>query len=241
MRGDGPIDEMKETSGNRDVNQGSSSSVTAAAAISALQEAGNKMSRDIIKSSYRAYTKINYLCIELIRQFYTFQRTFRIKGLDGAFEYIQYSNANLIPQQVAMGLGIQGYRKPIFDITIKPQKSNPFSRMSQNELAKELYGNHFFDPLMANQALQALDMMDFEGKESVVEKIQQSYMQYQMAQQQAMMMGMGIAQANANISSKEGSSIPADGGIAGAVSNATTPYAQKMAERARADISGDNK
>ena len=37
------IDELKETSSNRDVSQGSSSGgVTAAAAIAALQEAGNK-------------------------------------------------------------------------------------------------------------------------------------------------------------------------------------------------------
>ena len=49
------IDELKETSSNRDVSQGSTSGgVTAAAAIAALQEAGNKQSRDIIAASYRS-------------------------------------------------------------------------------------------------------------------------------------------------------------------------------------------
>ena len=65
------IDELKETSSNRDVSQGSTSGgVTAAAAIAALQEAGNKTSRDMIASSYRSYTQECYLAIELIRQFY---------------------------------------------------------------------------------------------------------------------------------------------------------------------------
>ena len=47
------IEELKETSGNRDFSQGSTTSgVTAASAIAALQEAGSKLSRDMIKGSY---------------------------------------------------------------------------------------------------------------------------------------------------------------------------------------------
>lgn len=65
------IEELKETSGNRDFSQGGTSSgVTAASAIAALQEAGSKLSRDMIKSSYRSFTRVCNLCIELIRQFY---------------------------------------------------------------------------------------------------------------------------------------------------------------------------
>ena len=64
------IDELKETSSNRDVSQGSTSGgVTSGAAISALQEAGNKQSRDMISASYRAYTRECYLAIELMRHF----------------------------------------------------------------------------------------------------------------------------------------------------------------------------
>ena len=49
------IEEMKDTAANRDVNSGGiGSSVTAAAAIAALQEAGNKASRDMLAASYRA-------------------------------------------------------------------------------------------------------------------------------------------------------------------------------------------
>ena len=56
---------------------------------------------------------------------------------------------------------------PSFDIKITAQKKNPFARVSQNELAKELYSMGFFKPELANQALGALELMDFEGKDTV--------------------------------------------------------------------------
>ena len=78
------VNELKETSSNRDFNQGGTTSgVTAAAAISALQESGNKTSRDIIKASYRVYKQLCIMAIELIRQFYDTKRTFRILGENG--------------------------------------------------------------------------------------------------------------------------------------------------------------
>lgn len=70
------IEEMKETASNRDVTSGGTASgITAASAISALQEAGNKVSRSIISASYRNFTKTCKLCIELMRQFYDEPRT----------------------------------------------------------------------------------------------------------------------------------------------------------------------
>ena len=52
------VAELKEISGNRDVNQGGATSgLTAASAIAALQEAGSKLSRDMLKSSYRSFAK----------------------------------------------------------------------------------------------------------------------------------------------------------------------------------------
>jgi hypothetical protein len=175
------IDELKETSSNRDVSQGSSSGgVTAAAAIAALQEAGNKTSRDMIAAAYRSYTQECYLAIELIRQFYDEMRTFRIVGEKGGYEYVQYSNANIKGVPVAPYLGQemqpgyeQTYRVPVFDVVVKPQKRSPYSKMAQNELAKELYQMGFFNPQLAEQVLTALEMMDFDGEEKVKEKVQQ--------------------------------------------------------------------
>ena len=54
------------------------------------------------------------------------------------------------------------------------QKSSSYSKMAQNELALQFYGQGFFNPQMADQALAALDMMEFRGKESVVQRISQN-------------------------------------------------------------------
>lgn len=171
------INELKETSANRDVTQGSTNSgVTAAAAIAALQEAGNKTSRDMIAGSYRAYVKLDYLIIELIRQFYTERRWFRIAGQgEDGYGFLDYSNAALADQRVGEDeAGQPLVRRPVFDIKVRAQKRSPFSRMSQNELAKELYAAGVFDPSRAQEALGMLEMMDFEGKDAVVERVRRS-------------------------------------------------------------------
>ena len=196
------IDELKETSSNRDVSQGSSSGgVTAAAAIAALQEAGNKTSRDMINASYRSYTQECYLAIELIRQFYDEERTFRITGSTGKNEYIQFSNANIQPQPLPPAYPgqelepgyVEAQRKPVFDIVVKPQKRSPYSKMAQNELAKELYQLGFFNPQLAEQSLAALDLMDFDGQEKVRDKVQQGQtLMNQLAAMQDQMNKMGL-------------------------------------------------
>lgn len=178
------IDELKETSGNTDFSQGSTTSgVTAASAIAALQEAGSKLSRDMIKTSYRNFVRINYLIIELIRQFYDEPRSFRITGNNNQAEFIEYTNRRIKEQRQGVDFGIDmGYRRPVFDIKVSAQKNSPFSRISQNELAKELYSMNCFNPQMADQALVALEMMNFEGKDKVVEKVMQNGTLYQMVQ-----------------------------------------------------------
>lgn len=176
------IDELKETSSNRDVSQGSTSGgVTAAAAISALQEAGNKQSRDMIAASYRSYVRECYLAIELIRQFYDETRSFRITGETGKYEFVDFNNKMMqgepIPpayegQELEAGY-VELFRKPVYDIVVKPQKRSPYSKMAQNELAKELYNMGFFNPQLAEQSMTALELMDFDGIEGVKDKVQQ--------------------------------------------------------------------
>lgn len=184
------IDELKETSGNRDFSQGGTTSgVTAASAIAALQEAGSKLSRDMIKASYRSFTRTTYRCVELIRQFYTEPRSFRITGEKGEEEFAQYDNSTIAPQYQGNDFGLDmGTRMPIFDIKVTSQKSNPFAKIAQNELAKELYGMGIFSPEYADQALIVLDMMDFEGKDAVIQKISHNSMLAQQMQQMQMQM-----------------------------------------------------
>ena len=171
------IEEMKDTAANRDVNSGGvGSGVTAAAAIAALQEAGNKVSRDMISASYRAYVDIVSMCIELMRQFYDTARTFRVTGANaGEYDFVEMSNASIRPQLMPSAYPEQApvYRQPVFDIKIRAQRKNPFSRMEQNERAKELYSLGFFNPERAQEAMGALNMMEFEGIDKVREQVQQ--------------------------------------------------------------------
>jgi hypothetical protein len=193
------IDELKEVTGNRDISTGGTSSgVTAASAIAAMQEAGSKLSRDNCKASYRAFRKVCMMVIELIRQFYDVPRCFRIMGENGAARYVEYSNAGITPQFQGIEMSVDmGYRTPLFDIEITAQKQSPYSKMSQNELALQFYQAGFFNPQMADQALACLDMMDFDRKQFIMQKISQNggmYQQMLMMQQQMLMMAQALDQ-----------------------------------------------
>ena len=187
------IDELKETTGNRDISTGGTTSgVTAASAIAAMQEAGSKLSRDNSKAAYRAYRKLILMVIERIRQFYDMPRCFRIMGQNGAARFVEYSNANLQAQPITNEFGVEvGGRKPLFDIEITAQKQSPYSKMAQNELALQFYQAGFFNPQMSDQALACLDMMDFDRKQFIMQKVSQNgtmYQQILMMQQQMLML-----------------------------------------------------
>ena len=173
---DARVSELKEVSGNRDVSQGGTTSgLTAASAIAALQEAGSKLSRDMLKSAYRAFAKQCYLIIELMRQFYDEQRVFRITGQRGESEFVPFSAQGLRAKPVPAVGGVElGSREPVFDIVVSAAKKSTFSRLSQNETAKECYKLGFFDPANADAALAALEMMDFEGVEKVRARVRQN-------------------------------------------------------------------
>lgn len=189
------IDEMKETSGNRDVNNGASSSgVTAASAIAALQEASGKTSRDGLGNTYEAFKDITYQVIELIRQFYTTERQFRITGENGREEFVSFSNAGIKPQEQGQEFGIDlGYRIPQFDIEVSAQKATAYSKMSQNELALQFYSAGLFAPQNADQALACLNMMDFSHKQEIIDRVQQNGTLVQQVQQ-LLSLSMNLAQ-----------------------------------------------
>lgn len=163
------VDEIKQVSGNRDVNNGSSASVTAASAIAALQEAGNGLSRDMIGAGYRAFRQVVELCIELIRQFYTLPRKFRILGQAGGWEYVTYGNGGLTWQQLPQGL-----RLPVFDIQVQVQKQAEYTRQAENDLAAKLFQLGVFDPARVEQSLLLLSMMEFKGKQELIRRLMQA-------------------------------------------------------------------
>ena len=182
------VSELREISGSTAVAQGGSpAGVTAYSAIAALQEASSKPSRDIIRAGYRRFKDICYMMIELFRQFYDVPRTIRITGMTGQQEFVPFDNSMLGPQPQPGVMGVDfAERMPVFDIKVNTAKQTAYSRMAQNELAKELYGMGMFAPQNADSALMVLDMMSFEGKEKIVEKVRQNGGMYQMMMQMAM-------------------------------------------------------
>ena len=168
------IDEIKFITGNTDVNNGGvPSGVTAASAIAALKDDAGRSSKDAAKAAYRAYSKIVNIVIELIRQFYDIPRQFRIIGQDGNVEFTQFDNSGMVPQAIPNGFGIEdGMRLPVFDIEVRAQRENAYTKMSQNELAIQFYNMGILNPQNTDQALMLIEMMDFRGKEELRQKIQ---------------------------------------------------------------------
>lgn len=175
------VNELRETSGNTETSTGTTSSgVTAASAIAALQEASGKGSRDSTLSAYRAYSEIVELCIELIRQFYNMPRKFRILGQYGSEKYVTYTNQGIQPQSQGMDFGQDmGMRLPMFDVKVSAQKKNVYTKVTQNELAMQFFQMGFFNPQMTDQALLCLEIMDFDGKDGIMQKVSQNGTMFQ--------------------------------------------------------------
>lgn len=238
---DNKIGELKETSGNTDSSNGiTQNSSQAASAIAALQEASGKVSRDSTLSAYRAFTKVINMIIELIRQFYTMPRQFRITGEMGEEQFMTFDNAGMQPQEQGVDFGIDmGLRVPAFDVKVSAQTKTAYSKNSQNELALALYTQGVFNPQMSDQALMLLDMMEFDGKDELMQKVQmngtllqQMAMYQQIALQLAqqvdpmlaeqiannIMTGAGAAQAASQpVGGKQPAKIGNDGGAGGNV------------------------
>ena len=192
---DRSINELRETSGNTEAATGSTpGAVTAASGIAALQEAAGKTSADSTQASYRVYSQIVDICIELIRQFYDMPRKFRILGQYGMEQYVTYTNQGIQPQHQGNAFGQDmGFRLPVFDIKVSAQKKNVYTKVAQNELALQFFQLGFFNPQMVDQSLMCLEMMDFDDKDIIMQKISQMGTMYQKLIQY-MQLALGMAQ-----------------------------------------------
>ncbi len=154
------IEELKEIAGNRDFQQGGTyGGVTAYSAIVALQQAGEKLSRDLIAEGYNAYKEVVSLCLELMKQFYDQPRTYRVDGFDGSRSYVRFSNH-----------AMKEDGRPIeLDVAISAEKSNPYNRIAQNQTMTELWKMGVFQPQMADAAALLIEGMHIDGKEKLLE------------------------------------------------------------------------
>ena len=150
-------------------------------------------------------------------------RKFRILGQYGMERYISYTNAGIQPQHQGNDFGQDmGYRLPVFDIKVSAQKKNVYTKVAQNELALQFFQLGFFNPQMVDQSLMCLEIMDFDDKDIIMQKIAQmgtmhqkllQYMQLALtlAQTTNPMLAEQIAQDV--IQSNGGAAVPMGGGI----------------------------
>ena len=236
------IDELKYVTSNQDYNNGvAPSGITAASAIAALQETAGKNARSSNKTFHRAFRDVCYQIVELIRQFYDVPRTFRINPDGMQEQFVPYDNSGLKPQpQMTMGMDM-GLRLPEFDIDITSEKANPYKKMEINELALSFYNAGFFNPQMTDQALACLNMMDFNKKDEVMQKIRENgtlaemlLMYQQMALQFATQIDPALGQQVANqILSQGGQPIPQEVGAEATTTEGSGEH--PVVERARSD------
>lgn len=241
------IEELKYCTSNQDSNNGvAPSGVTAASAIAALQETAGKNARSANKTMHRAFRDVCYQVVELIRQFYDIPRTFRIIPDDAKEQFVQFSNAGIAPQpQMDMQGNNMGFRLPEFDIDVTSEKASPYKKMEQNELALNFYQQGFFNPQMADQALGCLRMMDFDGKDDVIQMVEQNgTIMQQLLQYQQIALTLAqkyepqTADALANQILGEAGQ-PVMGGDDVDLSPDEHPYVEKAREGARASTQAD--
>ena len=123
-----------------------------------------------------------------------------------------------------------GYRMPLFDIEVTAQKQSPYSKMAQNDLALQFFGAGFFNPQLADQALACLDMMDFDRKQFVMQKIAQNggmYQQMLMMQQQMLQMAQIIDQLKGTNMAEQIATGITGGAMPAAISSGDPEQAEK--------------
>ena len=189
---DRKINELKEVIGNRDFQQGGTAGgVTSGSAVELLQRSGEKLSRASNDDSYDAYRELCIMVIELMRQFFDRERVYRVTGDDGKREFISFSNS-----MFKDGLGFMDDSKSsLFDVSVTPQKSNPYTKQGTNATMTQLWQLGVFNPQNLESSIILIRNMQFEGKEKLLQdlqgkldevKMQQQQMQQQQMQQQQM-------------------------------------------------------
>lgn len=189
------IEEFKDNTNTNEASRGETSKgVTAASAIIALQQAAGKFDRSMIAKTYSKFSQVVYLYIEIIRQFYDIERSYRI-GEQDDMEFIRYSNAGITDQMIPGEFEEPKYRKPVFDIKVVPEKRDPFSQAAHNEMAKEMFQMGVFNPQRAIESRVMLNMMQFEGIDEIKRQVEENDQIMQMLQQ-VMMQTQALQQEN---------------------------------------------
>lgn len=181
---DRKINELKEVIGNRDFQQGGTvGGVTSGSAVELLQRSGEKLSRASSDDSYDAYREICVMVIELMRQFFDKERVYRITGDDGSREFVSFSKDLLFMDP----LGFPSDSKPMyFDVSVTPQKSNPYTKQGTNATMTQLWQLGVFNPQNLESSVILIRNMQFEGKDKLLQDLQDKLEEFKKQQEMNM-------------------------------------------------------
>ena len=129
-------------------------------------------------------------------------------------------------------------RKPIFDISIKAEKTNPYSTLSQNETASNLYSMGALDPENAEKTLIMLSMMSFDGKSEIEEKIKKNAEMYSelMNMKERVSQHEGMLYGASGVVPEGGGTPPTGGGTVTPDNDVRSDYAKNLVERANNSV-----
>lgn len=164
---------IKQESGANDFSRGMpDGGVTAATAISALQEMSNKRARMIARSLHESFRDAVRLEIEVEREFNFFTRKVNVT-VDGVVQERSFESVMLMRKAPgSVFLPIEFY------ISVKAQQETRYSAMSQNELVLRMLQSGMMRPE------QAVELMVFEGKDQLLKQLRERREQEQAASEQ---------------------------------------------------------
>jgi hypothetical protein len=175
--------DIKQDSGQNQFTRGETAGgVTAASAISALQEAGGKITRLRTNVLNQGFKSIAEQVMWLINQYYDKKRVLMVTGQrEGAMEQREVSAD---PERLFGKASKGAMPPPPYTVQIQIQRRNPLRQQAQNELFMQAYS-------MAAQAgaqfpLSVLfQLLHVDGKERILPVLKEFDMQAQQLQQMA--------------------------------------------------------
>lgn len=160
-------DDIKMDSGQNQFTRGEGGSgVTAASAITALQEAGGKTARMRTAALHAGFKRIAEQVLWLISQFYDKERQIVLRGPDaqpGLERAVAVSTERIYGEVQKAG----GLPPPPYTVRIQVQRRNPMRIQAENEMILQMYS-------MSAQAGQPMplstvaQLMHFDGKEKIL-------------------------------------------------------------------------
>ena len=154
---------IKEESGANDVSRGNiASGVTAASAIAALQEMSGKRSRMMVRSLHESFREAVRMEIEIEREYNDLPRQVLVTDENGQQVQATFESA-LLSRKSELGNDV-----PIeFFVSIKVQQENRWTIQAHNDLIIQMVQLGIAAPQ------QALELMEFEGKDTLLSKMRQ--------------------------------------------------------------------